>query len=57
MSTYYQPPRYPASTFESMSPTDEALPVVVVGAGPVGLAVALGLAQRGIPVTILEAER
>ena len=55
MSTYYQPPRYPASTFESMSPTDEALPVVVVGAGPVGMAAALGLAQRGIPVTILEA--
>ena len=30
-------------------------PVVVVGAGPVGMAVALGLAQRGISVTVLEA--
>ena len=34
---------------------DPALPVVVVGAGPVGMAVALGLAQRGISVTVLEA--
>ena len=55
MSTYYQPPKYPASEFESMTPADETLPVVVVGAGPVGMAVALGLAQRGVPVTILEA--
>ena len=31
------------------------LPVVIVGAGPVGMGVALGLAQRGIAVTILEA--
>ncbi len=55
MSTYYQPTKYPASTFESMTATDDALPVVVVGAGPVGMGVALGLAQRGIPVTVLEA--
>ena len=55
MSTYYQPPKYPASSFSSMEPTDDALPVVVVGAGPVGMATALGLAQRGIPVTIIEA--
>ncbi|MFD1812712.1 FAD-dependent monooxygenase [Rhodococcus gannanensis] len=55
MSNYYQPPKYPASTFESMSATEDALPVVVVGAGPVGMAVALGLAHRGIPVTVLEA--
>ena len=55
MSTYYQPRKYPASDFASMQPDAEALPVVVVGAGPVGMAVALGLAQRGIPVTILEA--
>ena len=55
MSTYYHPPKYPASIFDSMTPDEDALPVVVVGAGPVGMAVALGLAQRGIPVTILEA--
>lgn len=29
--------------------------VVIVGAGPVGLATALGLAQRGVHVTVLEA--
>lgn len=29
-------------------------PVVIVGAGPVGLVTALGLARRGIPVTVLE---
>ncbi|WP_338811338.1 FAD-dependent oxidoreductase (plasmid) [Agrobacterium leguminum] len=31
--------------------------VVVVGAGPVGLMVALGLARKGIDVTVLEAEK
>ena len=29
-------------------------PVVIVGAGPVGLALAIDLAQRGIPVTVLD---
>jgi 3-(3-hydroxy-phenyl)propionate hydroxylase len=29
-------------------------PVVIVGAGPVGLALAIGLAQRSIPVTVLD---
>jgi 3-(3-hydroxy-phenyl)propionate hydroxylase len=38
-----------------MSPGEPPLPVVVVGAGPVGMATALGLARRGIPVTVLEA--
>ncbi|MGW4335497.1 FAD-dependent monooxygenase [Rhodococcus koreensis] len=55
MSTYFQPQKYAATEFASTSETDEALPVVVVGAGPVGMGVALGLAQRGIPVTVLEA--
>ncbi|MFC9554657.1 FAD-dependent monooxygenase [Rhodococcus sp. NPDC056960] len=55
MSTYFQPRKYPATDFDSTTATDEALPVVVVGAGPVGMGVALGLAQRGIPVTVLEA--
>jgi 3-(3-hydroxy-phenyl)propionate hydroxylase/6-hydroxy-3-succinoylpyridine 3-monooxygenase len=30
--------------------------ILVVGAGPVGLITALGLAQRGLPVTVIEAE-
>ncbi|MEN0134047.1 MAG: FAD-dependent monooxygenase [Rhodococcus sp. (in: high G+C Gram-positive bacteria)] len=55
MSTYFQPQKYSATDFASTTATDEALPVVVVGAGPVGMGVALGLAQRGIPVTVLEA--
>ncbi|MFI0371895.1 FAD-dependent oxidoreductase [Actinomadura sp. 1N219] len=32
-------------------------PVIVVGAGPVGLAAALALAAEQVPVTVLEAER
>jgi 3-(3-hydroxy-phenyl)propionate hydroxylase len=30
--------------------------VIVVGAGPVGLVTAYGLARTGVPVTVLEAE-
>jgi hypothetical protein len=35
--------------------TVDGLPVVVIGAGPVGLAAAAQLAERGIPFTVLEA--
>jgi len=38
-----------------MSTRFEDLPVVVVGAGPVGLAAAAHLAERGIGFTVLEA--
>lgn len=54
-SPYYQPRPYAPSSFDSLPADAPALPVVVVGAGPVGMAVALGLAQRGIRVTVLEA--
>jgi 2-polyprenyl-6-methoxyphenol hydroxylase-like FAD-dependent oxidoreductase len=38
-----------------MSVTDlEATPVAIVGAGPVGLAMALGLARQGVRTTLLE---
>ncbi|MBB5081532.1 FAD-dependent oxidoreductase, partial [Nonomuraea endophytica] len=36
-------------------PDAEGLPVVVIGAGPVGLAAAAHLAERGLPFLVLEA--
>lgn len=39
-----------------MIPVRQVRPVVIAGAGPVGLMVALLLSQRGIPVVVLEAE-
>ena len=54
ISPYYKPDTYEPAQLTSMTPADPALPVVVVGAGPVGMAVALGLAQRGVPVTVIE---
>ncbi|WP_369125562.1 FAD-dependent oxidoreductase [Catenulispora rubra] len=38
-----------------MNQAQEELPVVVIGAGPVGLAAAAHLAERGIPFQVLEA--
>ena len=55
VSAYYQPRTHEPCHFSSTGPADETLPVVVAGAGPVGMAVAVGLAQRGIRVTVLEA--
>lgn len=37
-----------------MSDTTEQLPVGIVGAGPVGLVTALGLAHYGVPVVVFE---
>ena len=39
-----------------MAIKSETQPVLIAGAGPVGLIAALGLAQRGVPVIVLEAE-
>jgi len=54
-SPYFQPPTYERSIVAEPAADAAPLPVVVVGAGPVGMSVALGLAHRGIPVTVLEA--
>src|SRR5207244_999884 len=54
--------RSPPSCFEHrqglgvvVSTRIEDLPVVVIGAGPVGLAAAAHLHERGLPFTVLEA--
>ncbi|WP_336338688.1 FAD-dependent monooxygenase [Haloarcula brevis] len=39
-----------------MSTTDAERPVLIAGAGPVGMTTALALNARGVPATILEAE-
>lgn len=39
-----------------MSTTDAEQPVLIAGAGPVGMTTALALNARGVPATILEAE-
>lgn len=54
-SPYHRPVEHPAARLSSMPPQAPALPVLIVGAGPVGMVAALGLAQRGVPVTICEA--
>lgn len=40
-----------------MSGTDETMPVVIAGAGPVGLTLALSLARRGVRTLVLEKKR
>jgi 3-(3-hydroxy-phenyl)propionate hydroxylase len=46
---------YPS--FEACAPRErEAVRVAIVGGGPVGLAVALGLGQRGVGCTVIEAD-
>ncbi|MCR3718348.1 MULTISPECIES: FAD-dependent monooxygenase [Prauserella salsuginis group] len=55
MTAYYRPPTYPATDVVPTAEGVEPLPVLVIGAGPVGLGVALGLVRRGIPVTAVEA--
>ena len=39
----------------AQNPTASALPIAVIGAGPVGLAAAANLAERGIPFRVYEA--
>lgn len=44
-----------AVTLQVVASPDRSLPVAVIGAGPVGLAAAARLAERGMPFVILEA--
>jgi 3-(3-hydroxy-phenyl)propionate hydroxylase len=53
----YQTLRFPYRRSEDQDAATPARhPVVVVGAGPVGLSLAIDLAQRQIPVVVLDAE-
>ncbi|MEO0511893.1 MAG: phytoene desaturase family protein [Planctomycetota bacterium] len=50
------PPAQPQTTASGRSQADNASDVVVVGAGPGGLAAAILLAARGVDVTVFEAQ-
>ena len=53
MKTYTNPV-YPYRRCADQEREDGHHPVIVIGAGPVGLAAALDLAQRGIPAVVLD---
>lgn len=55
-SIYYNYQVFPAYTNSVGSSHIERKPVVVVGAGPIGLTTALDLARYGIPCVVLESE-
>jgi 3-(3-hydroxy-phenyl)propionate hydroxylase len=54
LSTYYYPKFDYVQSDEERSKIPVRHPVVVVGAGPIGLAAALDLANRGIPAVVLD---
>ncbi|MTD58014.1 FAD-dependent monooxygenase [Amycolatopsis pithecellobii] len=53
-SLYFEYPHYAARRAPELDGHASATSVVVVGAGPVGMALALGLAQRDVPVVVIE---
>jgi 3-(3-hydroxy-phenyl)propionate hydroxylase len=54
LSTYYYPKFDYVQSDEERAKIPVRHPVVVVGAGPIGLAAALDLANRGIPAVVLD---
>ena len=50
----YQQPRYAYTRSPDQDGAPVTRPVVVVGAGPVGLALAIDLGMRGVPVVVLD---
>ncbi|MBP2228289.1 3-(3-hydroxy-phenyl)propionate hydroxylase [Azospirillum agricola] len=57
MHATYSYPTYPYTPSEEQrTGTVRRHPVVVIGAGPVGLTAALDLAQKGVPVVVIDAE-
>ena len=55
MTQIFEKPLYPyARSADQDAATPVRHPVVIVGAGPVGLAAALDLGQRGVPVVVLD---
>jgi 3-(3-hydroxy-phenyl)propionate hydroxylase len=56
-SIYYNYKIYPYQRPPELDGKKQKHPVVIAGAGPVGLAVALEMAKLGVPVTLLESER
>ena len=54
LSTYQYPKYEYTRPPEQSGGTPQRYPVVVVGAGPVGLAAAIELAQSGVPVVVLD---
>jgi len=50
----YTNPRYPYRRCDEQQGRSRRHPVAIVGAGPVGLALAIDLAQRGIDVVVLD---
>ena len=56
MKTYANPV-YPYARPAELDAPGARRPVVIVGAGPVGLAAAIDLGQRGVPVVVLDDDR